>query len=100
MVDILCDLRAVGAIGGFTAFDAMKVFVEWNVTCAELGQDTGLSAVRISLPSLGVQASGTRTCLSKSGLCFCKNACLPLFGCLVRIVRVLDHRDFVTKGGG
>ena len=45
VVDILFDLRAVGAVGAFATLDAMKVFVELYVTCAELGQDIGLSVV-------------------------------------------------------
>ena len=45
VVDIFYDLRAVGAVGGFATLDAVQVFVEWYVSCAELGQDTDLSTV-------------------------------------------------------
>ena len=47
MVDVLRDLGTVGAVWVFTAFDSMKVFIERNMTCAELYQYACLSAAKV-----------------------------------------------------
>ena len=45
VVDIFDDAWASGAVGVVGTFDAVEVLVEGDMTCTELSQNTGLSAV-------------------------------------------------------
>lgn len=48
MVDVLGRAGAVGAVWCVAAFDSVKVSIEGDVSCAELGQYTGLSTVEFT----------------------------------------------------